>query len=73
MGSGYLHIFNGVEQMIFVPITPGGTVCIWLEASTRKQAWKNLLKDAEHMPYKDKGAFVKRGYSVEKLTETTND
>jgi hypothetical protein len=58
----------------FVPITPAGTPVIYgagqrtgklNAASTAAQAWKNLMEDAAHMPYKDKAAFVKRGYTVE--------
>jgi hypothetical protein len=51
----------------FVPITPGGTACIWLASSTREEAIKKLLKDAEHMPYKTWANFEKRGYTIEKM------
>lgn len=51
----------------WVPITPGGTVCSWLAADTEDQAWENLLKDAAHMPYKDKAGFIARGYEVGSL------
>ena len=58
-----------MKNRIFVPITPGGTICIWLEAKTKKQAWKNLIKDAEHMPYGNKKGFISRGYTVEAFIE----
>jgi len=51
--------------MKYVPHTSAGTACIWLAAKTEEQAWKNLLKDAAHMPYVTKEAFIKRGYTVE--------
>ena len=59
----------------FVPITPGGSPVIWgaggrrgklNAAQTEPQAWANLLEDAAHMPYPNKAAFIKRGYTVEK-------
>lgn len=50
-----------------MPVTPGGTVCDWLEADTEEQAWENLLKEASHMPYKTKENFKLRGYTVEKV------
>lgn len=50
----------------YVPITPGGTPCVWLAAKTEKKAWENLLKDAAHMPYKGIEGFKQRGYTVEK-------
>lgn len=48
----------------FVPITPGGTVCLWLKSTTSDEAWEKLLKDASHMPYKTKENFIKRGYEM---------
>lgn len=48
----------------FVPCTPGGSMCFHLESNTEAAAWKKLLKDAAHMPYKTKENFIKRGYSV---------
>lgn len=48
----------------FAPITPGGTVLWHLAKATEDAAWKALLKDAAHMPYRDKAGFEKRGYSV---------
>ncbi len=57
----------------FIPVTPAGTVCFWLEADTEEKAWENLMEDARHMPYKDKGAFVKRGYKVDEFSGELND
>lgn len=48
----------------YIPVTPGGTLCTWISAKTEKQAWKNLLVDASHMPYKTKSNFIARGYTV---------
>jgi hypothetical protein len=48
----------------FVPETPGGSVLMNLAANTEDQAWKNLMRDAAHMPYKTKEGFVNRGYKV---------
>jgi len=53
--------------MSWVPVTPGGTVCTWLESNTEDEAWKKLLKDAAHMPYDGKQGFINRGYIVEEL------
>lgn len=55
------------KKTTYVPITPGGTICMWLESPTEEIAWKRLLKDAAHMPYKTKTNFIKRGYTVEPL------
>ncbi len=60
------------DNIKFIPVTPAGTVCFWLEADTKDKAWENLMKDASHMPYKDKAAFIKRGYTVEKLKQEKN-
>jgi hypothetical protein len=56
----------------WIPSTPGGSVLIHLAAGTEEQAWKNLLRDADHMPYKTMEAFKQRGYVVEKWTEKKN-
>ena len=48
----------------YYPVTPGGTVCTWLESSTEDEAWDKLMVDAAHMPYEDKQAFITRGYTV---------
>lgn len=53
--------------MTYVPVTPAGTICDWLEKKTEDEAWAALLKDAAHMPYPDKQAFINRGYTVEPL------
>jgi hypothetical protein len=31
------------------------------------------MEDARHMPYKDKEAFVKRGYTVDEFSGELND
>lgn len=49
----------------FVPVTPGGTACVWLASPTEEEAWAKLLKDAAHMPYKTVEGFKARGYTVE--------
>jgi hypothetical protein len=49
----------------YVPVTPGGTACVWLASPTEAEAWSKLLVDAAHMPYRTKEGFVKRGYTVE--------
>jgi hypothetical protein len=49
----------------FVPITPGGSPLLHLTAKTEELAWKNLLHEATHMPYKTVKDFKKRGYTVE--------
>jgi len=50
----------------YIPVTPGGTPCTWLESLTEDDAWAKLLHDARHMPYKTKENFQKRGYKVER-------
>ena len=49
----------------YVPVTPGGTPCIWLESNTEDEAWNKLLEDAAHMPYDGKQGFIERGYTIE--------
>lgn len=51
--------------MIYIPVTPGGTPCMWLACETEQDAWDALMEDAAHMPYKNKEGFVARGYTVE--------
>lgn len=51
--------------MSYVPVTPGGTPCAWLASATEAEAWKKLLEDAAHMPYRGIEGFKKRGYTVE--------
>ena len=58
-----------VKKRVFIPVTPGGTLCDWLTSSTEEEAWKKLLKDAAYMPYKTKENFIKRGYTVEEFEE----
>jgi len=59
-----------VKKGNWFPVTPGGTICIWLEANTEEEAWSKLLKDAKHMPYVTKENFIKRGYTVEVVNFT---
>lgn len=54
----------------WIPSTPGGTACTWLAAETEDKAWENLLRDAQHMPYKTKENFIKRGYTVDQWKRT---
>lgn len=46
------------------PVTPAGTVIVWLASDTADEAWQKLLEDASHMPYKGKEEFRRRGYRV---------
>lgn len=55
----------------WIPITPGGTPCTWLESDTEDEAWAKLLVDAAHMPYRDKAGFIERGYTVVEAKFTT--
>ena len=57
-----------IDKVKFVPVTPAGTPCTWLASPTEKEAWRRLLIDAAHMPYKTKENFIKRGYTVVKLS-----
>jgi len=57
---------NKPEKYVYMPVTPAGTVCDWLESTTEDGAWAKLLKDAAHMPYKTRANFEKRGYKVER-------
>lgn len=50
--------------MRYIPITPSGTACDWLEAETEAEAWNKLIEDAAHMPYKTKEGFIERGYRI---------
>ena len=60
---------DGSFKAGYVPVTPGGTYCFWLASKTEAEAWKKLLKDASHMPYKGKEDFIKRGYTIEKVEQ----
>lgn len=60
----------GLNIMItYMPVTPGGSVCMDLESNTEDEAWDKLLIAASHMPYKTKKNFIARGYTVEKCEE----
>jgi hypothetical protein len=48
----------------YVPVTPAGTICAWLMSETEDEAWKQLMKEAAHMPYRNKQEFIDRGYEV---------
>lgn len=56
-----------MSKATFVPCTPGGSLVMNLESNTEEAAWKKLLKDAAHMPYKTKENFIKRGYTVVRI------
>ena len=57
-----------MSKIAYVPVTPGGSLIMHLEAKSEEEAWNKLLKDAGHMPYKNKEGFIKRGYTIAKLT-----
>lgn len=57
------------KKVAYVPMTPGGTLCMWLAAKTEDKAWEKLLEDAAHMPYKGKEGFKQRGYKVVTVKE----
>ena len=59
--------------MKYIPVTPGGTVLSWLAQDTEEAAWKALMQDAAHMPYRNQAGFEKRGYTVEKFVEVPDD
>lgn len=48
----------------YVPETPGGTVLMHLKARKEKTAWRNLMTEAAHMPYRTQQDFQNRGYKV---------
>lgn len=50
----------------YIPMTPAGTFCTWLEADTREGAIENLLRDVAGM-YERWSDLRKRGYSIEKM------
>jgi len=52
------------ERQIWIPRTPAGTECDWLASRSEDEAWTKLMRDAAHMPYEDKAAFIARGYTV---------
>lgn len=51
--------------MRYVPVTPAGTTCPWLQASTEEQAWQNILRAIPGRPYQNIEALKRRGYKVE--------
>lgn len=53
----------------YIPVTPAGSLLAHLEADTEDQAWKNLLEDAAHMPYRGKKGFHERGYTVMEMED----
>jgi hypothetical protein len=55
---------------VWIPQTPAGTDCDWLMSDTEAEAWKKLLKDAAHMPYRGIEGFKQRGYTVNEWTAT---
>ena len=57
------------REVVYVPETPGGTLCMWLASKTEEEAWQKLEKDTAHMPYKDRDALKQRGYNIVKVKE----
>jgi len=55
--------------MPYIPVTPAGTPCDWLESPTEIEAWEALMKDASHMPYKNQAEFEDHGYTVEQCLD----
>lgn len=56
-------------DVVYVPVTPGGTILVNLAASTEQEAIDNLLRDAAHMPYDgwdsaEGMGFKQRGYEI---------
>lgn len=51
----------------YVPVTPAGTPCTWLAAKTEQEAWRKLLRDAAHMPYRGVEGFKQRGYTIARI------
>lgn len=49
----------------YVPHTPAGTALVHLSAKSEERAWRNLLRDAAHMPYRGVEGFRRRGYTVQ--------
>ncbi len=54
-----------MSRPMFVPCTPAGSPLPHLNGRTEEEAWKNLLEEASHLPYKTIENFKKRGYTVE--------
>ena len=55
--------------ILFVPITPGGTVLLELASETENEAWKKLMRASAHMPYCGREQFERRGYRVAQTTD----
>lgn len=51
--------------MKYYPVTPGNTVCEWLESNSVEDAWEALMEDAAHMPYSTRAEFISRGYNIQ--------
>ena len=60
---------RSINMSLYVPVTPAGSLCMWLLSSSIDEAWEKLLEDAKHMPYKDKDAFIARRYNVVEVEE----
>ncbi len=50
----------------YIPMTPGGSPLTHLKSRSEDEAWAKLMKEAAHMPYKNKAEFQARGYWVGK-------
>jgi hypothetical protein len=55
------------DTATYVPVTPGGTPCLWLRSKTEAEAWAKLLRDAVHMPYDGIEGFKAHGYVVMRM------
>lgn len=65
------------KNVWWVPVTPAGTALMYGAANrmgkvnmarTREKAKRNLMEDAQHMPYRTWKDFVNRGYTIERWT-----
>ena len=57
------------DRIVYVPVTPGGTVVMHCQASTKQKAILKLMKAASHMPYKNWHEFAARGYTIAEYKE----
>jgi hypothetical protein len=62
----------------WVPVTPGGSICVELCAPTKQEAIDNLLEAAGHMPYDgwdspEGYGFKQRGYTIEQVKDYETD
>ena len=57
---------------MFYTVTPAGSIAGVLEPTAEK-AIKQILIDAAHMPYRNWGDFLARGYSVEYINDKTDE